>query len=118
MQPVTEALGDKVVGTHSIRKGTATYLQSLAFNIPEIAMRGRWSVSGAPGCYKMMMGRYTHEFSPVLDAKLAEKLLGPQGVARPVFKDPRLRTDTFLKGVIPRLYDIMHGKYVMLGTAC
>ena len=88
------------LGTHSIRKGPATYAHRCGMPKEWINQRGRWRGK------KQQVDQYIDVFQPYPDAKVAGALCGPSGPCMYSVKEGINITPEFLESITPHSCDI------------
>jgi hypothetical protein len=88
------------IGTHSVRKGSATFASRSGCHKDWINQRGRWR--GA----KQQVDTYIDSYQPYPDARVASVLCGPRGPCKYVVKDEVMMPAEFLESITPHSHDI------------
>lgn len=91
----TPAIPTGKLGTHSIRKGAATFASRNGIVRDHIQQRGRWRGQ------RRQVDEYIDEFQPYPDARVAATLCGVRGPCKYVFKDGRDASNEFLESITP-----------------
>lgn len=91
--PTFKQLGTGLLGTHSFRKGPATYASRCGLSRDVISRRGRWKGG------KQMVDTYIDINLPVPDAMAASKLCGPDGACKYVLKKNNISKEWLVQQV-------------------
>ncbi len=83
------------LGTHSIRKGAATYASRNGITREWIQQRGRWRGQ------RRQVDDYIDNFQPYPDARVAAVLCGIRGACKYVFKNGEDASNEFLESITP-----------------
>ena len=91
------------LGTHSLRKGSATYIKRCGVPKDYIKMRGRWRGK------KEIIDTYIDLYQPYPDALAASGLTGPSGPARYILNDSlSALSDTYIcDNIVPGITNVM-----------
>ena len=102
------------IGTHSLRKGPATYCGSLGVSRENISKRGRWKAD------RLMVDVYISLTLPFPDAEVASKLAGPKGPCKYVMKSnaPQITDEALVAAMAPNIKRFMgHDVALVLAKA-
>lgn len=95
--PFFRKLRDGLLGTHSIRKGAATFLAKLSIARDVIQGRGRWKGK------RKQVDTYIDINLAYPDAKAVGVLCGPRGPCKYVVKDDRAISDDTINALVPNI---------------
>ena len=96
-RPIIE--GGKL-GTHSIRKGAATFCSRNGIPRDWIQMRGRWRGQ------RKQVDTYIDNFQPYPDARVAACLCGIRGACKYIFKNGIVISNEFLESITPHACEV------------
>ena len=88
------------VGTHSVRKGSATFASRSGCHKDWINQRGRWRGG------KQQVDTYIDSYQPYPDARVASVLCGPRGPCKYVIKDDVVMPAGFLESITPNSQEV------------
>ena len=88
------------LGTHSIRKGAATFCSRNGIPRDWIQQRGRWRGQ------RKQVDTYIDGFQPYPDARVAACLCGVRGACKYVFKDGTVISNEFLESITPHACEV------------
>jgi len=87
-----------LLGTHSIRKGAASYAARLGLIRDWIAARGHWRMK------KMQVDTYTEINLAYPDAQVASILTGPRGPCKYTVKGGYHISDAIIESLVPKIF--------------
>ncbi len=97
-------INEGLLGTHSIRKGAASYAAHLSLIRDWIATRGHWRMK------KMQVDTYIEINLPYPDARVASILTGPRGPCKYTIKGGYHISDAIIESLVPKIFASFGGK--------